>query len=306
MLVGEGTMSIGRLVSGYRDFSLRMPGPLLGKGSSEGQVMIAEFKLAADVSCLAPYINAVGEQAVYFEKPPYIRFMLDGFLCTIYQDSGAAAAFSDRPQALAFMERLLVFLNDIDLRKDSIEPNHRRFRPISVLDIFRLLPRTNCRECGYATCMAFAAALSKRKTVSLRCPGFSRPMALNAVYPVLDNQGNLLSTVTIDIDANSALPESFSKTEHTELEESQRNVDGPVANNKVAVGNDQDTLPTPLTGRELAVLRLMAEGATNMEISKVLTISPHTVKSHVIHIFNKLGVDDRTQAAVWAARHNLI
>jgi DNA-binding CsgD family transcriptional regulator/ArsR family metal-binding transcriptional regulator len=302
-------MSTSRFVSGYRDFSLRMPGPLLGKGSPEDGVMIAEFKLAADVSCLAPYINAVVQRAVYFEKPPYIKFMLDGFLCTICQDSGAAAAFSDRPQALEFMERLLVFLNDIDRRKDSIEPNHRRYRPISVLDIFRLLPQTNCRECGYATCMAFAAALSKGKTISPRCPGFSRPMALNAVYPVLDNQGNLLSTVTIDFDANSNLPRSFSKTERGELEDLERNVGVTTTSttpNKVADRSGKDALPSPLTGRELVVLRLMAEGATNIEISKALKISPHTVKSHVIHIFNKLGVDDRTQAAVWAARQNLI
>jgi DNA-binding CsgD family transcriptional regulator/ArsR family metal-binding transcriptional regulator len=271
--------------------------------------MIAEFKLAADVSYLAPYINAVVQRAVYFERPPYIKFMLDGFLCTICQDSGAAAAFSDRSQALEFMERLLAFLNDIDLRKDSIEPNHRRYRPISVLDIFRLLPQTNCQKCGYATCMAFAAALSKGKTISPRCPGFSRPMALNAVYPVLDNQGNLLSTVTIDIDTNSNLPKSFSKTEHAELEGLER-IGGDTTTarttSKVAAQSGKDALPTPLTGRELVVLRLMAEGATNMEISKALKISPHTVKSHVIHIFNKLGVDDRTQAAVWAAHQNLI
>jgi DNA-binding NarL/FixJ family response regulator len=38
----------------------------------------------------------------------------------------------------------------------------------------------------------------------------------------------------------------------------------------------------------------------------MLTISPHTVKSHVINIFNKLGVSDRTQAAVLAIRYNLI
>jgi DNA-binding NarL/FixJ family response regulator len=61
--------------------------------------------------------------------------------------------------------------------------------------------------------------------------------------------------------------------------------------------------PAPLTGRELEVLRLVAQGATNAEI---LEISPHAVKSHVIHIFNKLGVSDRTQAAVWAARNALV
>ena len=42
------------------------------------------------------------------------------------------------------------------------------------------------------------------------------------------------------------------------------------------------------------------------EISTHLEISPHTVKSHVIHIFNKVGVNDRTQAAVWATRQNLV
>jgi len=61
-----------------------------------------------------------------------------------------------------------------------------------------------------------------------------------------------------------------------------------------------------LTGRELEVLRLMADGASNSEISQMLHISPHTVKSHVIHIFNKLNVNDRTQASVWAVRNQII
>jgi len=61
-----------------------------------------------------------------------------------------------------------------------------------------------------------------------------------------------------------------------------------------------------LTDREIEVLDLMARGLTNTEISKIISVSPHTVKSHVIHIFNKLGVNDRTQASVLAARLKLI
>jgi DNA-binding CsgD family transcriptional regulator len=61
-----------------------------------------------------------------------------------------------------------------------------------------------------------------------------------------------------------------------------------------------------LTPRELQVLELISEGQTNQSIAGQLAISPHTVKSHVIHIFNKLGVSDRTQAAVLAARLQLI
>jgi DNA-binding NarL/FixJ family response regulator len=66
------------------------------------------------------------------------------------------------------------------------------------------------------------------------------------------------------------------------------------------------SLPAPLSSRELEVLRILAKGKSNREISRMLNISAHTVKSHVIHIFNKLGVNDRTQAAVWAAHHHLI
>ena len=61
-----------------------------------------------------------------------------------------------------------------------------------------------------------------------------------------------------------------------------------------------------LTKRELQVLRLMAQGLTNINISGILSISPHTVKTHVIRIFNKLGVSDRTLAATLATRLNLI
>lgn len=67
-----------------------------------------------------------------------------------------------------------------------------------------------------------------------------------------------------------------------------------------------DELPSPLTRRELQVLRMVANGATNREISLDLNIPEHTVKSHVIHIFNKLGVNDRTQASVWAASQGLL
>ncbi len=62
----------------------------------------------------------------------------------------------------------------------------------------------------------------------------------------------------------------------------------------------------PLTRREEEVLKLMATGLTNREIGGVLFISEGTVKTHVEHIIGKLGVSDRVQAAVWAARQGLV
>jgi DNA-binding NarL/FixJ family response regulator len=62
----------------------------------------------------------------------------------------------------------------------------------------------------------------------------------------------------------------------------------------------------PLTHRESEVLRQLAHGLTNKEIGQALNISYETVKEHVQHILRKIGVNDRTQAAVWAVRKNLV
>jgi DNA-binding NarL/FixJ family response regulator len=62
----------------------------------------------------------------------------------------------------------------------------------------------------------------------------------------------------------------------------------------------------PLTQRELGVLKLLAEGRTNREIGQALFLSAGTVKIHVEHILAKLGVSDRTQAAVRAVELGLV
>ncbi len=61
-----------------------------------------------------------------------------------------------------------------------------------------------------------------------------------------------------------------------------------------------------LSRREADVLRLITEGYTNIQISELLDISANTVKSYVTGLFNKLGVNDRTQAAVLATRNRII
>lgn len=60
-----------------------------------------------------------------------------------------------------------------------------------------------------------------------------------------------------------------------------------------------------LTKRELDVLRLISEGCSNKKISDELSISERTVKNHISHIFRKINVEDRTQAAVFAIRNKI-
>lgn len=63
---------------------------------------------------------------------------------------------------------------------------------------------------------------------------------------------------------------------------------------------------TPLSSRELTVVRLMAEGKRNREIAKDLCISERTVGNHITNIYNKLGIYDRSQAVVYAIKKGIV
>lgn len=74
---------------------------------------------------------------------------------------------------------------------------------------------------------------------------------------------------------------------------------------KIEKSEDSDKIHE-LTKRELEVLTLLAVGMYNKEIAEKLDISERTVKNHISNLFKKIGVTDRTQAAVFAIRNNLI
>ena len=71
-------------------------------------------------------------------------------------------------------------------------------------------------------------------------------------------------------------------------------------------GTPREPLADPLTSREAEILGLLAQGQTNPQIARELVVSPGTVKNHVRHIIAKLGVSDRTQAAVRAVELGLL
>jgi DNA-binding CsgD family transcriptional regulator/ArsR family metal-binding transcriptional regulator len=286
------------LISKYHDFYLSRAGVLTGA------CLGAHFRLDNDIGMLFPYINAAIKDCRFFDNPAHVQLILDDIQCTLYPKEVIAAPFMDQDQAEKFVDRLIDFLNDIYIKKDSLTPNHKTFRPISVIDIYKLLPQTNCKKCGFSTCLAFAGALSKKQTTTDQCPGFARPLYENVVYPIYDKNGKLETTVEIEVDtneskrANDSEGESIAKTGKQSVGRKQKN--------NVVVTKSSVEFYTDLTDREIQVLRLVSEGATNTEISETLFISHHTVKSHVVNIFNKLGVNDRTQAAVWATRHGII
>jgi len=81
---------------------------------------------------------------------------------------------------------------------------------------------------------------------------------------------------------------------------------GEIADAVIILPRDKSDADVALTPRELEVLALIAEGASNKEIARKLAISVHTVKFHIASLLDKLDADGRTEAVAQAARVGVI
>lgn len=79
----------------------------------------------------------------------------------------------------------------------------------------------------------------------------------------------------------------------------------PRAAREMISERSRGSVSSALSARELEVLGLVAEGLPNKLIARRLEISEKTVKAHLTRVFAEIGVTDRTQAALWAQRHNI-
>jgi len=110
----------------------------------------------------------------------------------------------------------------------------------------------------------------------------------------------------VDPDRIPVAVRAAARGEHLLDRELLRSALASVADDTPVAAREPASLPAgTLTEREIEVLRLIVNGLSNEMIAQTLSVSLPTVKTHVRHIFEKLGVSDRTQAAVWAVRHGI-
>jgi DNA-binding CsgD family transcriptional regulator len=155
-----------------------------------------------------------------------------------------------------------------------------------------------CRDC---VDNPLDEVLRSGRSLTLECPvdtgtgktGWVR----QRLYPIADSRGGVSSVLRLVFDITHEKQEQVRQDKYLDsLEQSLYNRENggpPFAHQE-------------LSAREQEVLSFVADGMSNQEIARLLGISHHTVKSHVVHIFNKLGVKDRTQAAVAATRMKLV
>jgi ArsR family metal-binding transcriptional regulator len=151
-----------------RRFNMRLETPDCSPGSAHYLVVL---DLEDDITEVLPYLNAELGGADYDHDTKILLWNKDDKKVAFRAFEIAAAPVENREEAERLAKNIVCTVNEIWNRRDKIEPKFAGKKPPpKVLDIFKLLPRTNCRECGFLSCMAFAAALRSDPSKIALCP----------------------------------------------------------------------------------------------------------------------------------------
>lgn len=124
---------------------------------------------SADLAEVLPYLNAVLPKAVYHHAAPALTFTRDQRIICLQPRQVTGAKVDDLDDARAILDELQALINETWERRGEITPLFTRRERLTPAPIFSLLPKTNCRACGQATCLAFAVELAAERISVLRC-----------------------------------------------------------------------------------------------------------------------------------------
>ena len=136
---------------------------------SEAQVDL-RATLDQDISEVIPYLNGVLRGFQYTKDPRSVSLKLQGKLVVIHPREICVKAPSDQSEGEKIIEWLVEKINDTWERRSEIQPIFESAPKPKVIEILRLLPKTNCGQCGHPTCMVFAAHVANGSQSSGDCP----------------------------------------------------------------------------------------------------------------------------------------
>ncbi len=88
----------------------------------------------------------------------------------IRQKTISVRMFKDKDTAVLICDEAVKYINDINRRRNQITPSYNEWSQPRAIDIFKYLPRNNCKKCGLPTCMAFATKLVLDEVNLENCP----------------------------------------------------------------------------------------------------------------------------------------
>ena len=155
------------LLKGYRKEFIRP------ECRPEAEAVHCIAHLDQDISEVMPYLNAVLGGFQYIKDPPCVSFRVHGKLIAVHPRKICVNALRDEAEGEKIIEWLKQEINEAWERRNEIQPQFEGAPKPKVIEILKLLPKTNCGQCGQPTCMVFATQASEGGKGPDDCPPLS-------------------------------------------------------------------------------------------------------------------------------------
>ena len=121
-----------------------------------------------------PYLNATMKECIYNHPAFTLTFKEGEKMITLHAHHVTLAKIDDEKEAEEILKRIQDLINETYENREKIEPDYSLKQELKASDIDKLLPGTNCKECGQVNCFAFAFKLVRKETEIKQCsPLFS-------------------------------------------------------------------------------------------------------------------------------------
>jgi len=135
--------------------------------------VIAEF--SDNIAAVFPYLNAILPNLMYNPAAETVTMKREWRILTFYPHVAVMAKMDGAEDAIAQLTWFQELCNDTWRRRHDITPRHETSRLLGPLDVYVLLPKLNCHDCGEATCMAFGFELLLGGRHLAECPHLQEP-----------------------------------------------------------------------------------------------------------------------------------
>ena len=132
-------------------------------------------ELAVDISEVLPYLNATLRGAVYHRSAKALTWKKSGHAIAFHASQIATSNVEDYEAAVAEIDSLIDLVNRTWERREGIKPDYEARQRAPLMAVYRLLPQTNCKQCGEPTCYSFAIKLVASQKNLADCPPLSEP-----------------------------------------------------------------------------------------------------------------------------------
>jgi ArsR family metal-binding transcriptional regulator len=140
-----------------KDYDLHLDAPGCEPGA---EYWNATARFEDDISAVFPYLNAIWKNAIFSPGANQITYQTEDRAVALKQHEITISNLPDRDTATVEMEKVVAELNRIWMDRENLNPLHTARKRLVAMEVYQLLPQTNCKLCGQPSCFAFASKIT--------------------------------------------------------------------------------------------------------------------------------------------------